>query len=216
MWEMDVIGPINPPSSRGNQFILAITDYFSKSAEAISLREVKATDAVKLVKHHVVYRFGVLRRIMHNNETQFICNTFQHFCRKFSIQSMASTVYYLRANGPWKCSVRRSQSCLRSLSLRVNVIRMKLMDLLHNGSDSDKVNTVLSGICMWGHPPLGDSDFVPQSHHLNWYDGWGQAHATSRAAERSRRGTTCGVVTDRALSSSNLQGVQQEDQNAHF
>jgi hypothetical protein len=29
-WGMDVIGPIDPPSSRGRRFILAATDYFSK------------------------------------------------------------------------------------------------------------------------------------------------------------------------------------------
>lgn len=44
MWGMDVICPINPPSSRGHRFILAITDYFLKWAEAIPLREVKATN----------------------------------------------------------------------------------------------------------------------------------------------------------------------------
>ena len=30
MWGMDVVGPISPPSSKRYQFILAITDYFSK------------------------------------------------------------------------------------------------------------------------------------------------------------------------------------------
>jgi len=30
IWGMDVIGPINPPSSKGHRFILTITDYFSK------------------------------------------------------------------------------------------------------------------------------------------------------------------------------------------
>ena len=33
MWGMDVIGSISPPTSRGHQFILAITDYFSKWME---------------------------------------------------------------------------------------------------------------------------------------------------------------------------------------
>jgi hypothetical protein len=28
-WGMDMIGKINPPSSKGHQFILAITDYFT-------------------------------------------------------------------------------------------------------------------------------------------------------------------------------------------
>jgi hypothetical protein len=34
-WGMDMIGKINPPSSKGHQFILAITDYFTKWVEAI-------------------------------------------------------------------------------------------------------------------------------------------------------------------------------------
>jgi len=41
MWGMDVTGPINPPTSIGHRFILAITDYFSKLAEAVPLKEVK-------------------------------------------------------------------------------------------------------------------------------------------------------------------------------
>src|SRR4051812_1219414 len=72
IWGMDVIGPINPPSSRGHRFILAITEYFSKWAVAIPHREVKATDVVKFVKHQLIYRFGVPRRIVHDNGTQFI------------------------------------------------------------------------------------------------------------------------------------------------
>jgi len=59
MWGMDVVGPISPPSSKGHRFILVITDYFSKWAKAIPLREVKASDVVKFVKHHVIYRFSV-------------------------------------------------------------------------------------------------------------------------------------------------------------
>jgi len=59
MWGMDIVGPISPPSSKGHRFILAITDYFSKWAEAIHLREVKASDVIKFLKHHVIYHFGV-------------------------------------------------------------------------------------------------------------------------------------------------------------
>jgi len=59
MWGMDMVGPISLPSSKGHWFILTITDYFSKWAEAIPLREVKASDLIKFIKHHVIYRFGV-------------------------------------------------------------------------------------------------------------------------------------------------------------
>ncbi|XP_039131869.1 uncharacterized protein LOC120268610 [Dioscorea cayenensis subsp. rotundata] len=39
MWGTDVICPIEPPSSRGHLFILVATDYFSRWAEAIPLKE---------------------------------------------------------------------------------------------------------------------------------------------------------------------------------
>jgi len=35
---MDVIGPISPPSFKGPQFILAITDYFHKWVEVLAQR----------------------------------------------------------------------------------------------------------------------------------------------------------------------------------
>jgi len=54
MWGMDVIGPISPPSSKGHRFILTITNYFSKWAEAIPQKEVKTSHVIKFVKHHVV------------------------------------------------------------------------------------------------------------------------------------------------------------------
>src|SRR4051812_42827703 len=41
MWGMEIMGPISPPSARRHRFILAITDYFSKWAEAIPLKEVR-------------------------------------------------------------------------------------------------------------------------------------------------------------------------------
>ncbi|CAL2227840.1 unnamed protein product [Prunus armeniaca] len=40
-WGLDVVGPIAPKSSDGHSYILAATDYFSKWAEAVPLKEVK-------------------------------------------------------------------------------------------------------------------------------------------------------------------------------
>jgi len=94
-----VVGAISPPSSKGYRFILSITNYFFKWAEAIRLREVKTSDVIKFIKHHVVYRFGVPRRIVHDNRPQFVSQAFQRFCDKFWIQSVSSTTHYLAANG---------------------------------------------------------------------------------------------------------------------
>ncbi|XP_028081100.1 uncharacterized protein LOC114282592 [Camellia sinensis] len=42
-WGMDIIGPFVPPSSAGYRYILAATDYFSKWAEAVALKDIKST-----------------------------------------------------------------------------------------------------------------------------------------------------------------------------
>jgi hypothetical protein len=96
---MDIIGPISPPSAKGHRFILAITDYFSKWSEAIPLREVKTSDVIKFIKHHIIYRFGIPRRIIHDNGSQFVSHAFTRFCDKFRIQNLASTAYNPAANG---------------------------------------------------------------------------------------------------------------------
>jgi len=66
-WEIDVIWPISLPSARGHRFILAIIDYFSKWAKVIPLAEVKATNVINFIKYHVIHRFSVARRIIHDN-----------------------------------------------------------------------------------------------------------------------------------------------------
>jgi len=98
-WVIDVIGPISPSSTKGHRFILAITDYFSKWAEAIPLVEVKTSYVVNFIKHHVIHRFGVPRRIIHDNGPQFMSQVFYQFCDKYRIQNMASTAYNPAANG---------------------------------------------------------------------------------------------------------------------
>jgi len=98
MWGMDVVSPISPPSSKVHRFILTITSYFSKWAEVIPLREVKASDVIKFIKHHVVYCFDVPQRIVYNNGPQFVSQAFQRFCDKFRIQNVSSTAYYPAAN----------------------------------------------------------------------------------------------------------------------
>ncbi|XP_074290221.1 uncharacterized protein LOC141616951 [Silene latifolia] len=45
-WGLDVVGPLTPKASNGHEYILDATDYFSKWAEAITLREVKKENAV--------------------------------------------------------------------------------------------------------------------------------------------------------------------------
>ena len=85
--------------TKDHRFILAITDYFSKWTKSIPLIEVKTFNVVNFIKHHVIHRFGVPRRIIHDNGPQFTSQVFYRFCNKFQIQNVVSTTYNPTANG---------------------------------------------------------------------------------------------------------------------
>ena len=97
-WEIDVVGPISPPSMKDHRFILVITDYFSKWVEAAPLTEVKTTNVVNFIKHHVIHRFDVPQRIIHDNVPQFENQSFYQFCDRYWIQNVALTAYNSTAN----------------------------------------------------------------------------------------------------------------------
>ncbi|KAJ4810030.1 hypothetical protein LUZ62_022596 [Rhynchospora pubera] len=99
MWGTDIIGPIDPPSSRGHRFILAATDYFSKWSEAIALCEVKTKDVIKFFKTHILYRFGTPRRIISDNGTAFKSAKVYEFAHHHKIDWRYSSIYNPRANG---------------------------------------------------------------------------------------------------------------------
>jgi hypothetical protein len=58
-WGIDLIGQINPPSSKGHKFVLLATDYFTKWVEAIPLKKVTSENMVEFVKEHIIYQFGI-------------------------------------------------------------------------------------------------------------------------------------------------------------
>jgi hypothetical protein len=98
-WGIDVIGAIEPPSVRGLHFILTTTDYFSKWAEAIPLREVKSDNVINFLERHIIYHFGVPHQITSDNAKAFKSNKMQMFIIKYNIMWNYSTSYYPLANG---------------------------------------------------------------------------------------------------------------------
>lgn len=98
-WGTHIIGPIEPPSSLGHRFILAATDYFSKWAEAIPLREVKTDNVMKFFRDNIVYRFGVPRRIISDNGTALKSAKIYRFIERHKIDWRYSSIYNPRANG---------------------------------------------------------------------------------------------------------------------
>ncbi|KAK1665874.1 hypothetical protein QYE76_054033 [Lolium multiflorum] len=98
-WGIDFIGPIDPPSSRGHRFILVATDYFSKWAEAVPLREVKSDNIINFLERNIIYRFGIPHRITSDNAKAFKSKKMYRLMAKYKIKWNYSTGYYPQANG---------------------------------------------------------------------------------------------------------------------
>ena len=98
-WGLDVVGPITPKSSACHSYILAATDYFSKWAEAVPLREVKKENVVDFIRTHIIYRYGIPRYVITDNGKPFVNSLMTSLCEKFKFAQHKSSMYNAPANG---------------------------------------------------------------------------------------------------------------------
>nr|ABA95996.1 retrotransposon protein, putative, unclassified [Oryza sativa Japonica Group] len=103
-WGIDMIGMINPPSSKGHKFILVVTDYFTKWVEAIPLKKVDSGDAIQFVQEHIIYRFGLPQTITTDQGSIFVSDEFVQFADSVGIKLLNSSPYYAQANGQAEAS----------------------------------------------------------------------------------------------------------------
>jgi hypothetical protein len=116
-WGMDMIGKINPSSSKGHQYILAIMDYFTKWVEAIPMKLVTSKDVINFIKEHVIYRFGIPQTITTDGGLVFISKEFRKFTADVGIKLIRSSPYYAQANGQADAS---NQSLLKLIKRKID------------------------------------------------------------------------------------------------
>jgi transposase InsO family protein len=89
----------NQPSiQQGSQYILAITDYFTKWVEAIPMKTVTSKDVINFIKEHVIHRFGIPQTITTNGGLVFISKEFRMFVADVGIKLIRSSPYCAQAN----------------------------------------------------------------------------------------------------------------------
>ena len=95
---MDLVGPMNPPTDRGNRFILTIIDYATRYPEAVPLRNVDTiTVAESLVD--IYARVGIPAEVLTDCGSQFTSDIMKEVSRLLSIRQMTSTPYHPQCNG---------------------------------------------------------------------------------------------------------------------
>jgi hypothetical protein len=92
-WGLDFIGPINPPSSTGNIFILTTTDYFTRWTEAIPLRHVQDEKVISFLESNIFSRFGLPLEIISDNGPASISAKLTQFLAKLGVKHFTSSSY---------------------------------------------------------------------------------------------------------------------------
>jgi len=115
-WAMDMIGQINPPSSKGHQWVLAVMDYFTKWVEAVPMRLVATKDVIDFVKEHIIHRFGIPQTITTDGGSVFISAELRKFADDMGFKLIRSSPYYAQANGQAEAS---NQSLIKLIKRKI-------------------------------------------------------------------------------------------------
>ena len=95
---IDLVGPITPPSSSGNRYILCVIDYATRYPEAVALPGI-STEQVAEALCTVLSRVGVPREILSDQGSQFVSNVMREVYRLLSIRHTVSSPYHPQTNG---------------------------------------------------------------------------------------------------------------------
>ncbi|KAG7585621.1 Retrotransposon gag domain [Arabidopsis thaliana x Arabidopsis arenosa] len=111
-WSMDIIGPMHR-STRDVQYLLVLTDYFSKWIEAEAYISIQDSVVKTFLWKHIICRYGVPYEIVTDNGPQFISNDFEDFCSAWGIKLSYSTPRYPQGNGQAEASNKTILSNLK-------------------------------------------------------------------------------------------------------
>jgi hypothetical protein len=96
---LDFIGPINPPSSAGQVFILTATDYFTKWIEVVPLKHSQDEHVIYFLETNIFCRFGIPLEIITDKGPSFISAKLTQFLAKLGVKHFTSSAYYPQGNG---------------------------------------------------------------------------------------------------------------------
>ena len=91
--EVDIIGPIAPPSEAGHKYILTLIDYATRYPEAVPFKKI-TTEAEAEALLVIYSRVGISEEVLTDQGTQFMSECMQEVSRLLSIKGLTSMPYH--------------------------------------------------------------------------------------------------------------------------
>ena len=99
-WGIDFVEPIAPTSRNGQKhYILVVSDYVTKWAEAIATKTDNANIVATFLYEHIITCFGCPKKLISDRVTHFINSTIAALTVKYEIKHCKTTSYHPCANG---------------------------------------------------------------------------------------------------------------------
>ena len=96
---MDLLGPIHPPSSRGNKYVLTVIDMLTGFTIAVPIKNKNAETICDAYRDNVYCVFGGSSRILTDNGSEFKNKEMQEVCDTLGLKHIFSPVYTPQSNG---------------------------------------------------------------------------------------------------------------------
>ena len=109
---MDLVGPIHPPSSRGNRYVLTVMDMLTGFTIAVPIPDKNATMVCKAYRDNVYCVFGGSSRILTDNGTEFKNKEMKAICDELGVKQVFSPAYTPQSNGRLEGWYRFFKACI--------------------------------------------------------------------------------------------------------
>ena len=96
---MDLVGPIHPPSSRGNKYVLTVIDMLTGFTIAVPIKNKNAETICEAYRDNVYCVFGGSSRMLTDNGSEFKNKEMQEVCDTLGLKHIFSPVYIPQTNG---------------------------------------------------------------------------------------------------------------------
>lgn len=95
---VDIMGPF-PESSRGNKYVMVVTDYFTKWVEIFAIPDQQAETCADILLNEVFARYGCPYDLHSDQGRNFISAVFVELCKILEIRKTRTSPYHPSGNG---------------------------------------------------------------------------------------------------------------------
>ena len=109
---MDLVGPIHPPSSRGNKYVLTVIDMLTGFTIAVPIKNKNAETICDTYRDNIYCVFGGSSRMLTDNGSEFKNKEMQEVCDTLGLKHIFSPVYTPQSNGRLEGWHRFFKACI--------------------------------------------------------------------------------------------------------